>query len=201
MKLICIIFKCACILYIYNYIYTKLNKMMNFNNLGRIVYDESDQSQQSIENSKQTSLVFDNYYSSYATNDHINFFTEQAGINQSGPIGVGIGGQLVNAESSLFWNEQERSLEHLSLNQRAYNTIPYLGRGSCDPNVESKLMQGNSVRDKKSESNYIIHNTNEPNNYPALKLQENYVEEDRLGGLWKTGLHTRNTGESSYRNK
>ena len=167
----------------------------NFNNSGRIIYDETDQSQQSIENNKASSLRFDNYYNSYCSTSHIDFVTEQPGINQSGPIGIGLGGQLVNAESSLFWNEQERPLEHLSLQPRQYQTIPYLGRGSCDPNLESKLMQGNSVRDRKSESNYVIDNMHGPKNHP-VELQQTSIEEDNLGGLWKNGLNTRITGDS-----
>ena len=31
-------------------------------------------------------------------------------------------------------------------------TVPYLGRGSCDPTIESQLLQGETVRGKKSVS-------------------------------------------------
>jgi hypothetical protein len=38
--------------------------------------------------------------------------------------------------------EHERHYENFNLNERLFKTVPYLGRGSCNPVLESQLLQG-----------------------------------------------------------
>ena len=73
-----------------------------------------------------------------------------------------------------------------------------MGRGSCNPNLESQLLQGNSVRDRKSESNYVISSMNTPNNYPVADLKQKKIVEDNFDGRWKSGLNTRVAGGDAY---
>jgi hypothetical protein len=166
-----------------------------FNGLGRIGNDIADNSQSNIQNGRYSNLVLTNYFSDKVSNSHVNFASQYPGLSYTGHIGPGIGGGLVEYENSILWKpEQERSLEKLQLFSRPFVTVPYLGRGSCDPTLESQLQQGEYIRNKKSVSNTDENNIYEPNNYPA-ELNSNSVEEIALGGWSRGGIDTRTTGD------
>ena len=38
----------------------------------------------------------------------------------------------------------------MDLNTRQFKTVPFMGRGKVDPDVESALMQSNELPEKKS---------------------------------------------------
>jgi hypothetical protein len=84
----------------------------------------------------------------------INFASSQPSMIMNGASkGDGINGSIIDIDSLLTVSqEQARALEKLTLQQRPFLTVPYLGRGSCDPVVESQLQQGEEVHDKKSTS-------------------------------------------------
>ena len=48
--------------------------------------------------------------------------------------------------------ENKEAEEKLQLHQRPFVTVPYLGRGPSKPDLESKLMQGEVITEKKSTS-------------------------------------------------
>jgi hypothetical protein len=100
----------------------------------------------------------------------VNFATEQPNVMFSGAVGGhGLIGGLVDVDTSLLYkSEQERSLEKLSLVQRPFVTVPYLGKGYGDPTLEAQLQQGQMVADKKSvstisETSYMDYST-----YPMM---------------------------------
>ncbi len=45
---------------------------------------------------------------------------------------------------------QTNPKSRISLEERPYKTIPYLGRGVSNPELESKLQQGDQITNKKS---------------------------------------------------
>ena len=65
--------------------------------------------------------------------------------------------------------QKERSLERLQLNQRTFLTIPYLGRGSVDPTMESKLQCGENVTERKSVSTIMNKNFDDYTLFPTDK--------------------------------
>jgi hypothetical protein len=72
---------------------------------------------------------------------------------------------------------------------RPFLTVPYLGRGACNPTIESQLQQGEMVRDRKSVMNtspvmdgYTLY-CSEP--------QENKVEEVALQDAFRGGIASR----------
>jgi hypothetical protein len=163
-----------------------------FNQLGNITDDNTDITQRTLQNTHFSNLVLTNYFRDKVSNEQIDFISQYPALDYTGVIGPAVGGALVDGESKLFiGTDQERALGKLQLFSRPFLTVPYLGRGSCDPTLESQLLQGEVVRGKKSvspliEQNYSI--------YP-LPEQVNAVEELALGGWNRGGLDTRTTGD------
>jgi hypothetical protein len=166
-----------------------------FNHLGRIGSDNTDMTQRTLQNTHFSNLVLTNYFRDKMSTEQINFATQYPGLDYTGSIGSGVGGALIDNESKLLLSvEQERPLEKLQLFSRPFNTVPYLGRGSCDPTLESQLLQGEVVRGKKSVTTVMDKNYASSFMYP-LPEQVNAVEELALGGWNRGGMDTRTTGD------
>lgn len=165
-----------------------------FNNISRIGSDYTDYSQTNIQNTAYTNYMLSNYFST-DNNSYVHFATNQPTINYSGVNGgSSVGSVNIDIDSQLMLkNEQERPLEKIQLFERPFLTVPYLGRGSCDPVVESNLLQGDVVSNKKSistisETTYIDYK-----NYPmmdALKdtvTNPNYIIQENAMDGWTRG--------------
>jgi hypothetical protein len=107
----------------------------------------------------------------------------------------------------LLNSENERPLEKLQLMQRPFVTVPYLGRGSCDPSLESQLLQGEIVSEKKSASTlsekslsgYTIYPSDD-NMVQRVQNPKNTIEEAALNGWVRGGAASREmSGDSSFR--
>ena len=123
-----------------------------FNNMANLSFDSTDQSQKNIYNTRFTNYTLSNYFSETTSDGHVNFATQQPNMMFSGiSKGFGLNGSVIDNDSKLLIKtQQERPLEKLSLQERPFATVPYLGRGSCNPVLESQLLQGEMVHDKKS---------------------------------------------------
>jgi hypothetical protein len=125
--------------------------------------------------------------------DYVQFALTQPTLNYSGINGgSSVGAANIDTDSNLIINSDPyRSLEKIQLYPRSYLTVPYLGRGSCDPTLESQLIQGETVSSRKSvstisETNYMDYST-----YPIMgKLPE--TEEVALNGWSRGGTASRN---------
>jgi hypothetical protein len=138
-----------------------------FNSMGRIGIDITDQTAQNLHNTRFGNYTVSNYFSDSTTGQQVHFATQQPNVMMNAKSGVAPG--VVDQYSFILQNtETERPLEKLSLNERIFRTVPYLGRGSGDPTLESQLLQGETVSDKKSvatvsEQSYINYAT-----YPMM---------------------------------
>jgi hypothetical protein len=170
-----------------------------FNSLSHISNDKTDNSQFNLQNTRYSNLVLTNYFSDKVSSSQVDFTCQYPGLSYTGYIGPGIGGALVEDENNIFWgSERERPLERLQLFSRPFATVPYLGRGSCDPTLESQLLQGEYVRSKKSVYTPDVEKSfYEPDNYPGPAVV-NSVEEVALGGWSRGGVDTRTTGDKYH---
>ena len=176
-----------------------------FNNMGRIGQDVTDQTQQNVHNTRFGNYTLSNYFSESVSDSQIQFATAQSGIMLNAVSGVA--NSVVDVHSYLLNNkESERPLEKLQLSQRPFITVPYLGKGSGDPTLESQLQQGEIVSDRKSvstisETSYV--------NYSSYPMQDDIksrvtnpvysVEESALDGWVRGGASTRDfTNNSSF---
>ena len=170
-----------------------------FNNLGRIDYDETDNTQRTLQNSRYSDYITSNYFSSSLSDSHIKFATSNPSIMVTGINGgSGVGGDLIEMDSTLLYKtEQERSLDKLILMQRPFLTVPYLGKGSCDPSIESQLQQGEFMGDKKSVTTIMEKSFMEYTVYPTDQMKDRAantqytIEESALDGWIRGGQSTR----------
>ena len=172
----------------------------SFNNMARLGQDSTDQTQRTVSNTRFANYTLSNYFSQNLSNDHVNFALPQQTMNFSGhAYGSGLSGVAVDVDSLLnLKKEDERPLEKLQLFERPFLTVPYLGRGSCDPSLESQLQQGELVSDKKSVSTimeksfakYALYPTDDKMN-ERVQNTAYTVEESALNGWTRGGAATR----------
>ena len=169
-----------------------------FNKFDRITNDVTDTTQHNLQNTKFANYSMSSYFAESITNDNIKFATQQPNINITGTVyGTGLNGDIVDYDSMLnIRNEQERPLEKLSLNQRMFLTIPYLGRGSCDTDAESQLLQGENITDKKSistvmDQSFLKYTMKPVDNKMTKSVSEFNTEETALDGWVRGGLMSR----------
>jgi hypothetical protein len=178
----------------------------SFNNTGRIGADATDKTQQNLANTQYTNYVLTDHFSSNLSDSHVQFATQQPTMNFNGLAnGNGIHNAAVDNESTLkLKSTEERPLEKLQLFSRPYLTVPYLGRGSCDPSLESQLLQGEPVTEKKSVSTIMEKSFGAYSLYPTDNKMENRVtdasntiEESAMAGWVRGGKSTRETPVSN----
>jgi len=168
-----------------------------FNSMGRIGIDITDQTAQNIYNTRFGNYSVANYFSDSTSGQQVFFATQQPNVMMNAKSGVASG--AIDQYSFLLTNtDSERPLEKLSLNERLFRTVPYLGRGAGDPTLESQLLQGETVSDKKSvatvsEMSYMNYAT-----YPMMDDLKSRignpaysVEEAALDGWTRGGASAR----------
>ena len=121
-----------------------------FNNPSRLGYDITDASQRAIQNISYSNRTFNTFIPSSPFVSAEEFATSQPNINFSGSRGLSIGGTNVDENSSLLLSDLSKFKCKINLSERAYLTVPYLGRGKCDVMVESQIQQGDFANNRKS---------------------------------------------------
>jgi hypothetical protein len=171
-----------------------------FNNMGRIGFDYTDNTQKNMYNTRMANHTLSNFFNDAVSDSHVKFATMQPSVSfNSVNGGSGVGGGVVDFESILKLNvEQERPLEKVQLFPRPFLTIPYLGKGHCDPLLEAQLLQGENSHDKKSVSTIMTKSFAEYAMYPVDSEMQNRVndtrntiEESALDGWVRGGVQTR----------
>ena len=151
----------------------------SFHNTDRIGSDSTDQTQTNISNTQYSNYTLANHFSKNLSNEHIKFAVKQPTMTFSSHAhGNGLNGNVVDDESSLLLKtEQQRALEKLQLFQRPFTSVPYLGRGSCDPSLESQLQQGELANEKKSVSTIMEKSFADYALYPTDSKMEDRVND------------------------
>ena len=182
-----------------------------FDNMSRIGNDNCCIDQSSIQNAQSANYILQNYFLSDCTmKKPIELATTQPGIMYNGGYNVGAGGCNINDSSKLLIGTiQTHPKCRIDLFQRPFSTVPFLGRGSVNPVIESQIQQGEMVVNKKSvnilsEKSYIkYHQT------PLLKSVHdrisnpaNQVESVASEGWVRGGVPSRElTRDTNYLNK
>ena len=152
-------------------------KDFTFDSLSRIGDDSCGISQRNVQNTSQSSYLLTNFFSQdCGMKRPIEFATSQPNVNFKGGFQVGAGGCNIDANSDLLIGTINTNPKcRISLYERPFKTVPFLGRGSSNPVLESHIQQGDMVTNKKSintttEQSYIPYM-----NYPLLPSIENSV--------------------------
>jgi hypothetical protein len=176
-----------------------------FNNLTGIRSDTIDQTQTNVQNARFGQYVVTNNYTENNSKGQVDFANQQPGfiMRNYGPAPF-----VIDDESAvLFANqEKERAVEKLQLFQRPFLTVPYLGRGAGDPTVESQLLQGEQMDQRKSVNTIMDKPFVDYSHYPLqddiksyINNPANQVEELAMNGWTRGGSSARENGQTLSR--
>ena len=128
---------------IYNY---------TFDNSTRIGNDKCGTSEKDVQNKNFCKYQTQSYFASDGDmGKPIHFATKQPNVFYKGSHQMGIGGGNVDDNSKIkIGTIQTTTKSRISLQQRPFLTIPFLGRGPSRPVEESHLQQGGYLGNKKS---------------------------------------------------
>jgi hypothetical protein len=126
-----------------------------FDSISRIGNDNCYIDQRSIQNAEYSNYMLQNYFASDCSmKNPISLATTQPGVFYNGGYNVGAGGCNINDSSKLqIGTIQTHPRCRIDLFQRPFATVPFLGRGSVNPIVESQIQQGEMNVNKKSITN------------------------------------------------
>jgi hypothetical protein len=137
-----------------------------FDNMSRIGNDNCCIDQNTIQNSQSSNYLLQNYFAKDCTMKNTReLATTQPGINYKGGYGLGAGGCNVQDSSKLLLGGvQTHPRCRIDLFQRPFATVPFLGRGSVDPILESQIQQGEGITNKRTvtkltEQSYLKYHT------------------------------------------
>ena len=170
----------------------------NFYQTTRLGYDRTDLSQRTLQNSEYANYMLDTFRPSGPMTNVIDFATSQPNINFTGSHQICVGGSNIAESSQLLINNLSRPKCRISLIERPYCTIPYLGRGKCDPILESQIQQGDFANNKKSinpssEVNYAQYSQTPllPSLQSTISNPANLIESSAAQGWIRGGLPSR----------
>jgi len=124
-----------------------------FNQLTRIGEDSCDKSQRNVQNSSASTYMLNQFRPDCPMNNAMDFALSQPNVNYTGSHQMGIGGCNVDESSELILSALSRPRCKLSLLQRPFATVPFLGRGNSNPVLESQIQQGDLANNRKSITN------------------------------------------------
>jgi hypothetical protein len=122
----------------------------NFYQTSRLGYDRTDMSQRTLQNADYSNYMLDMFRPSCPMNSPLDFATSQPDINFTGSRQTSIGGSNIDDSSKMLLSNLSKPKCRISLVERPYCTVPYLGRGKCDAVLESQMQQGDFANNKKS---------------------------------------------------
>ena len=182
-----------------------------FDNMSRIGLDQCNLSQTDIQNVASCNYLTQNYFASDCSmKKPIELATTQPGIMYNGGYNSGAGGcNIDNSSKLLIGTIQTHPRCHIDLFQRPFATVPYLGRGSVNPVMESQIQQGEQIVNKRSvntlsEKSYIKYHQTPllPAVQQRIADSTNKIESDASEGWIRGGVPSRElTRDADYFNK
>jgi hypothetical protein len=180
-----------------------------FDNLSRIGLDQCNISQTDIQNIASCNYLTQNYFASDCSmKNPISLATTQPGIMYNGGYNSGAGGCNIDTSSMLqIGTIQTNPRCRIDLFQRPFATVPFLGRGSVNPVMESQIQQGEQLVNKRSvnnlsEKSYIKYHQTPL--LPAVKqrMDTTKIENDASEGWIRGGVPSRElTRDGDFFNK
>lgn len=168
-----------------------------FNGLGRMGYDDSAQTQLNKMNNGHSSYMLSNPYKAN-DGDAVALQSKFPTMNFKGTHQIGPLGYNIDDNSKLLNSKLTNMNCKISLQERPYKTVPYLGKGSVDVGLENSLRFGDTFREKKSAIRLEENSQCDIGNYPmeenkksAINDSSNWIEESAIEGWIRGGLPSR----------
>lgn len=123
-----------------------------FNGMSRLGNDSCCIDQNTIQDAAACNYLLQNYFAQDCSMKNAKALaTSQPCINYSGGFSLGAGGCNVDDSSKLLIGGiQTNPKARIDLFGRPFATVPFLGRGSVDPILESQILQGEAITNKRS---------------------------------------------------
>jgi hypothetical protein len=167
-----------------------------FHQLSRINQDESAYTQENIMNSNMANYTTYNPYSNTCLGG-LDFAVKQPNVfvnkstYQLGPLGCNVADNSL-LKKSILTNPNVK----LTLHERPYKTVPFLGKGNVDVYQENKLRLGDTFKEKKSVSQFNEQCFFDVGKYPMntnvkKKMQQSKIESDVMPQWMRGGTDSR----------
>jgi hypothetical protein len=164
----------------------------------RLNDDSCDRSQRTLQNSQSSTYMLDNFRPACPMSNAIEFATSQINVNFTGSHTVGINGCNIDENSELTLNDISKPKCRISLLQRPFATVPFLGRGKSNTVLESQIQQGDYANNRKSvfpssEFSYDKYYTTPlvPSLQATISNPANLIESVAADGWIRGGLPSR----------
>ena len=181
--------------------------MNPFNNLHSINDDSSDKTQRGLLNSSHANYMLNNFMNQgLSINKSMELAMSQPYVFVKGGNSLSNGASNVDDSTLLRSGEKDgRVPERLNLKPREFSTIPFMGRGKVDPDMETALLTSGSLPDKKSEIGTSEISSQPTDFYPLLPgldqtitNPKHLIEESADSGWIRGGLPSRAVGHENY---
>ena len=155
-----------------------------FNNLSNIGNDSYSYTERNKVNNKQSDYKLNNLFNTNCgINNDLMKATSMPNVFFTGSTQIGPNGCNVDIYSELL--KGKRKDDSTMLQQRTFLSVPYLGKGNCNVLMESRIQQGDTFKEKKSEMKSSENTEFLVENYPLdRKLKEkindssHFIEDD-----------------------
>ncbi len=169
-----------------------------FQQTTRLGDDKTDASQRTLQNSEYANYLLDTFRPSCPLSTPMDFALSQPNVNFTGSHQLSVGGSNIDESSKLLLNNMSKPKCRISLNQRMFSTVPYLGRGKSDPVLEAQIQQGDFANNKKSinpssEVSYMQYSQTPmiPTLQATINNPANLIENIAADGWIRGGLPSR----------
>jgi len=171
-----------------------------FDNMSRIGCDTGDLSQRNVQNLNAANYALNNFFSTDCQMERpIQFATSQPNVFYKGGHQTGFGGCNIDTNSELSIGSLNTHAKcKLSLLERPFKTVPFLGRGAVNVDFESRMLQGDMNTNKKSITQLSEQLNAAHSDYPlqeefksTINNPENYVEGAAVNGWIRGGVPSR----------
>lgn len=168
-----------------------------FNGMSRMGNDACCIDQNSIQNVAACNYTLQNFFASDCNMTSArSLAVSQPCINYSGAYGMAATGCNVDDSSRLLIGQlQTHPKTRLDLFGRTFATVPFLGRGSVDPVLESQIRQGEGVTNKRSHTLLAEKNYAQYNNMPMIPEVQQHMQYRNValsnGGDMRGGVASR----------
>ena len=179
-----------------------------FDSMSRIGNDNVALDQRNIQNINNTNYNLENFYPACPMNKAMDFALNQPNVFYSGSHEGGIKGCVIQDNNDLKYTHITRPACKVMLTPRPFLTVPYLGRGLADPELECQLKQGENALNKKTVNNTMEQSFIQHKNYPLIdSLQQSVtnpsylIEDDAFKGWVRGGMSAREFARNQDKDK
>ena len=174
-----------------------------FGNMSRMGADECVHTQESVLNKNHIGHMLYNPYENNCEGA-LDLATSQPEMMVKGTHQIGPQGCNISESNDLYKGQLTNPRLKISLHERPYLTVPYLGKGNVDVGLENSIRLGDTLKEKKSvcklgENQYL-----DLGSYPLDKElkklnhdSSSKIESDAVNGWVRGGLPSREI----YKNK